>query len=352
MKDWLESAEAIGAVDAVLAGVGLTHGNRKTRAGAWKNGERIKRPRTSNAAAAKKRKLGTPGVVSVPAWEKLPWLHAGFSTRQGGASTAYGDGELNLGWTREDAPEIVAQNRKRFLATVTAKSKFELATVRQFHSGMVRIIEKDHAPLSTPEGKAVLRGDALMTNVPGVLLGVQTADCIPVLIADKRTHAVAAFHAGWRGTLARIVERGIGTMQLRYGSRPQDLVAAVGPGIGACCYAVGEEVRFDFESQFAYAPELFTEVYDSDPIREKYPLLFLTARAPGHSNIGPQIHIDLWEANRRQLLDAGVLAKNITVVGECTGCAREKNGDRRYFSHRMEHGFTGRMMSVIGTTAR
>ena len=213
---------------------------------------------------------------------------------------------------------------------------------------MVRIVEKDHGPLAKPDGKAVLRGDALMTDVPGILLGVQTADCIPVLVADKRTHAVAAFHAGWRGTLARMVENGIGAMRLRYGSRPKDLIAAVGPGIGACCYAVGEEVRFEFESQFAYAPELFTEVYDSDPVREKYPLLFLTARAPGHSNIGPQIHIDLWEANRRQLLDAGIPAKNVSVVGECTGCAREKSGDRRYFSHRCEHGFTGRMMSAIG----
>jgi polyphenol oxidase len=347
MKDWLESAEAIGAVDDILANVGLTHGNRKTRTGAWKDGERVKRPRTSTAAP-KKRRLGAPGVVSVPEFQSLPWLRAGLSTRQGGASTAYGDGELNLGWTREDDPEIVAQNRQRFAQAVTGKGKFELATIRQFHSGMIRIIEKDHGPLATANGKAVLRGDGLMTDVPGILLGVQTADCIPVLVADTRTHAVAAFHAGWRGTLARIVERGIGTMQLRYGSRPEDIVAAVGPGIGACCYAVGEEVRFDFESQFAYAPELFTEVYDSDPIREKYPLLFLTARAPGHSNIGPQIHIDLWEANRRQLLDAGVSAKNITVVGECSGCAREKSGERRYFSHRMEHGYTGRMMSIIG----
>jgi copper oxidase (laccase) domain-containing protein len=159
---------------------------------------------------------------------------------------------------------------------------------------------------------------------------------------------VAAFHAGWRGTLARIVERGIGTMRLRYGSRPEDLVAAVGPGIGACCYAVGEDVRFEFESQFAYGRDLFSEVYDSDPVRDKYPLLFMTARAPGHSDIGPQIHVDLWEANRRQLLDAGVGAGDITVIGECTGCAREKNGERRYYSHRMEHGYAGRMMGVIG----
>jgi YfiH family protein len=213
---------------------------------------------------------------------------------------------------------------------------------------MVRLVERGAGSLSTAEGKAVLRGDGLMTRERRLLLGVQTADCVPVLVADTRTRAVAAFHAGWRGTLARIVERGVGTMQREFGSRPKDLVAAIGPAIGACCFAVGEEVRFEFGSQFGYAPELFSEVYDSDPVRQKYPMLFLTARAPGHSNLGPQIHLDLWEANRRQLLDAGVKAKAISVVGECTACARLKNGRRRYFSHRAEHGFTGRMLSVIG----
>jgi len=159
---------------------------------------------------------------------------------------------------------------------------------------------------------------------------------------------VAAFHAGWRGTLGRIVERGIGRMRLRYGSRPEDLIAAIGPSISACCYSVGEEVRHEFESQFAYAPQLFSEVYDSDPVKEKYPLLFLTARAPGHSNIGPQVHLDLWEANRRQLLDAGLREKNISVIGECTACTRIKNGRLKYYSHRGESGFAGRMMGVIG----
>jgi hypothetical protein len=194
----------------------------------------------------------------------------------------------------------------------------------------------------------VLRGDALMTRQRGLLLGIQTADCVPVLIADTKTRAVAAFHAGWRGTLARIVERGVGTMRLEFGSQPKNLIAAIGPAVGACCYSVGEEVRHEFESQFVYAPELFSEVYDSDPVRDKYPMLFLTARAPGHSNIGPQIHLDLHEANRRQLLDAGVSAKAITVVGECTACARLRDGRRKYFSHRAEHGFTGRMLSAIG----
>jgi YfiH family protein len=228
-----------------------------------------------------------------------------------------------------------------------------LVTLHQFHSGMVRMVEAGDCAregrLQTAEGRAVLRGDGMMTNLPGVFLGIQTADCVPVLVADVRRRAVATFHAGWRGTLARIVERGIGAMRLRYGSLPQDLLAVVGPSIGPCCYAVGEEVRFEFESQFAYAPQLFSEVYDSDPVREKYPLLFLTARAPGHSNIGPQIHLDLWQANRRQLLDAGIPAKRIMVIGECTACAGLGTAaGRKYFSHRAESGFTGRMMAVVG----
>jgi YfiH family protein len=348
MTKWLESREAIGAVDAVLAGVGLQHGRRATRTGSWSGGERIKLAKCSSGGEVARR--GSAGVVKIAAWEKYPWLQAGFSTRQGGGSRVYSFGEVgeqNLGWTKEDEAETVAENRRRFVAAVAGKGKHELVTMRQFHSGMVRLVSPGET-LATADGKAVLRGDGLMTREAGVLLGVQTADCVPVLIADTRTRAVAAFHAGWRGTLARIVERGIGTMQMEFGSRPKDLVAAIGPAIRSCCFAVGEEVRFEFESQFAYAPELFTEVYDSDPVREKYPLLFLTARAPGHSNIGPQIHLDLQEANRRQLLDAGLKANAISVVAECTSCARLKGGRRKYFSHRAESGFTGRMLAVVG----
>lgn len=295
------------------------------------------------------------GMVTVPAWRPYRWLVAGFSTRQGGRSTAYSTGnhpEQNLGFTQEDDPAWVLENRRQFVTAVARRAKVksapELVTIRQCHTGIIRGVERGDLPLLMEDGKALLRGDALFTGDAGILLGILTADCVPVLIADTRTHAVAAFHAGWRGTLARIVERGVGTLQREFGSRPKDLIAAIGPAIGACCFAVGDEVRQEFESQFAYAPQLFSEVYDSDPVREKYPMLFLTARAPGHSDLGPQIHMDLWEANRRQLMDAGLKASAISVVGECTACARLKDGRRKYFSHRAEHGFTGRMLSVIG----
>jgi YfiH family protein len=186
-----------------------------------------------------------------------------------------------------------------------------------------------------------------MTDEPGILLGVQTADCIPVLVADSKRRVVAAFHAGWRGTVKRIVESGVGRMRLEFGSRPEDLIAAIGPGIGVCCYAVGEELLSSFESQFAYADELFREVDDTDPVRNKYPMLFLTQRAPGHSPIGPSLHVDLVKANRRQLLDAGLRPRSIQAVGGCTSCHREL-----FFSHRASHGHAGRMMSVIGIRPR
>ena len=364
-----DDAEATGEVDDLLSSVGLGHGRRKTLAGSWQNGERM----TKTTRACQKTLHGPSAVhgddgtrsdkaakrvepVRAPSWLRYAWLRHGFSTRAAGVSTIYdsggGNGSLNLGWTQQDDAANVAENRRRFMAEI-AGGPAQAVTLRQFHSAMLRTVETNDlahpARQRTADGRAVLRGDGMMTDVPGVFLGIQTADCVPVLVADVRSRAVAAFHAGWRGTLARIVERGIGTMRLRYGSRPEDLVATIGPSIGPCCYPVGEEVRFEFESQFAYARELFSEIFDSDPVRDKYPLLFLTARAPGHSNIGPQIHLNLWQANLRQLLDAGIPARRITVIGECTACAGLGTAaGRKYFSHRAESGFTGRMMAVIG----
>jgi YfiH family protein len=307
------------------------------------------RPSEHSRKQQKQRRADTAGikVMQVPAWSELPWLMHGFSTRTGGMTTVYKPdartGELNLGFTASDSKETVLVNRRLFASAVSKKAApAPLVTLKQIHSSIVQVVGKTDAG-----DEAKHKADGMMTNKPGILLGIQTADCIPVLVADRKKRAVAAFHAGWRGTLKRIVENGVGRMRMEFGSRPEDMIAAIGPGIGACCYAVGEEVRMEFESQFAYAPELFSEVYDSDPVKEKYPLLFLTARAPGHSNIGPALHLDLVEANRRQLLDAGLSPKNIFIQGDCTSCRTD-----RYFSHRADHGFTGRSLSVIGVQGK
>lgn len=291
-------------------------------------------------ATAKKRKspASQPEILRAEIFVRQPWLLQGWSTRQGGSSDVYGRGALNLGFTSDDTRENVQQNRQVFLHTLGAEKNKKLlpfVTLRQIHSSHIYLVDR---PFSKPLG-----GDGMVTNKPGFILGIQTADCLPVLIADPRKKAIGAFHAGWRGTLGRIVEKGVGLMRMHFGSDPAQLIAAIGPGIGGCCYSVGEEVRAEFESQFSYAEELFHSVFDSDPVREKYPLLFMTARAPGHSNIGPQLHLDLVKANQRQLLSAGVKEENINASTLCTACNR-----KLLFSHRAEHGKTGRMMAAIG----
>jgi len=232
----------------------------------------------------------------------------------------------------------VEWNRAAFLRALGATSSrkvWPLVNLRQIHSDII------HHVAGVPE--QTLAGDGLITATPGLMVGVLTADCLPVVILDPKTRAVGVFHAGWRGTLRRIVEKGAGEMRRHFGSRARDLQAVIGPGIGACCYEVGEEVRGQFESQFEYGAELFREVKESDPVRERYPLLFLTARAPGHIELPVHLFLNLVEANRRQLRAAGVPAKNIQALELCTACYMEQ-----LFSHRKENGRTGRMMGVAG----
>ena len=285
---------------------------------------------------------------------QLPWLLHGFSTRAGGSSRPYGKGDLNLGFTKDDSRAAVERNRAAFLREIgavtrkrrnskttsrTAGSLWPLITLRQIHSDIIHCID------SIPEEQ--LAGDGMITATPGLLLGIQTADCLPVILVDAKRQVVGVFHAGWRGTLQRIVEKGVGEMHRCFGSRPRDIKATIGPGIQGCCYNVGEEVRTKFESQFEYGASLFREIKESDPVREKYPLLFLSARAPGHSNLPTKIFLDLVEANRQQLLAAGVLAKNIESSPLCTSCHPEL-----LFSYRAEKGKTGRLMSVAGIRER
>jgi hypothetical protein len=277
--------------------------------------------------------------LRAPVLASLPWLVHGFSTRPGGASGCYGGKTLNLGLTEHDTKTNVERNRQAFLTAVkavgTSGDRWPLVQVKQIHSAIVHRVD---APTQAPQA-----GDGLITNTPALLLGIKTADCVPVLIVDVKRRVVGAFHAGWRGTAARIVEKGVGEMRRQFGSLPRDLRAAIGPCVRSCCYSIGPEVRAEFESQFSYADELFEEVFDSNAIHIRYPLLFLNQRAPGHGDLGPEIHLNLVDANRRQLKDAGVRDAHINVIEGCTAC-----DTKRFFSHRQEFGKTGRMMAVVG----
>ena len=269
---------------------------------------------------------------------RIPWLVYGFSTRVGGCSRVYGGNALNLGFTRHDSRSAVERNHAAFLRQIGAAQDgrpWPLVTLRQIHSDLI------HCVTDVPDTQLV--GDGLITATPGLLLAIQTADCLPIILVDTKRPAVGVFHAGWRGSVQRIVEKGVGELCRCFGTQPRDLKADIGPGIHSCCYEVSPEVREQFESQFAYAADLFQEIKESDPIREKYPLQFLSARPPGYSHLLKKIFLDLVEANRRQLVVAGVPARNISASPLCTACRTDL-----LFSYRAEKGVTGRMMGVVG----
>jgi YfiH family protein len=274
-------------------------------------------------------------IVESNALAKLGWLAHGFSTRPGGASLLDGTRVLNLGFTDWDERKRVETNRFKFQAAIGAKHA-RLITLRQIHSDLIHVAAKP--ALDAPAG------DALITHAPDLLLGVQTADCVPILLADTRRYVVAAIHAGWRGTIARIVVKALGRMHMEYGTRPGDVVAALGPAIGRCCYAVGSDVARLFAAQFAGAANWFDGPFDQlaygeDPLW----LPWLTMMPPGHVPPPPRVQLDLRAANRWQLIDAGVPETQIDVSDLCTACRTHL-----LFSYRREGAKAGRMMAVIG----
>lgn len=180
-----------------------------------------------------------------------------------------------------------------------------LATLHQIHSDTVVAAHGRSGCLGD--------GDALLENTPGSLVAVKTADCIPLLLVDPVNRAVAAVHAGWRGSARNITARAIAAMEKEFGTRPADLHVAIGPGIGPCCYQVGPEVAAEFAQ------------YDS-VLR----------------NSTLRIFLDLGEINRRQAAASGVDTSRIYMAGICTMC------DQDFHSYRRDRHAAGRMLSVVG----
>ncbi len=247
--------------------------------------------------------------------ERLGFKNA-FSMRLGGVSPLP-DNSLSLGNFSQDERDNVVENRRRFLAALEADG-WPLVTAKQIHSADVRSVADADDALTEPQA-----ADALTANVARIMLAIQTADCMPILIADERTRAFAAVHAGWRGTLAGIVARTVERMQQQYGSRAEDLHAAFGPAICAEVFEVGAEVLEAFRRRYDYAEELFSK---------------LQPNGKGHVNLNL--------ANTRQLIDAGVRPNRIYDSGLCTVLRNDL-----FFSYRLERGAekpVGRLMGVIG----
>ena len=301
---------------------------------------------TRNATWRLRRSNGLQ-ILESPALARLNWLVHGFSTRPGGASQFPAQHEaaprrrklLNLGFTEWDSRERVLENRKKFFASLGA-AKMRVVGLRQIHSDIIHVV----GAADVPQGEQAPKGDALITREPGVLLVVQTADCIPILLADTKNRAIAAIHSGWRGTAQRIAEKTLGRMQMEFGTRPQDVIAALGPGIGGCCYEVGHEVVKEFSAKFPKAREWFAGPFDTleNGDNDSNWLPWLTMRPPGHAPPPPRVQLDLIAANRAILASAGIAPEKIQSSDFCTSCRSDL-----FFSYRRER-TTGRMMAAIG----
>jgi YfiH family protein len=249
------------------------------------------------------------------------------TTRQGGYSQG-NYGEFNINRYCGDSEEAIRQNRQLLCQTLGIEDSC-LLMPHQVHLTETTVVDEAFLRLSSDEQKLRLEGvDAVMTSVPGVCIGVSTADCIPVLLYDQAHHASCAIHAGWRGTVRRIVEKAVARMTEVYGSRPEEMVAQIGPGIHLESFEVGDEV---FE---AFAQEGF----QMESISRKYPVAGISA----DGSVMKKWHIDLPMCNRQQLLAAGLPDEQIAVSPVCTFQQSET-----YFSARRLGINSGRIFTGI-----
>jgi YfiH family protein len=254
-------------------------------------------------------------VLVCDALERVGFTN-GFSTRLGGVSP-FPTNDLNLSGFDEDSAENIAENRRRFLSVF--ESDFRLTTVWQVHGDDIKLVA-DENDVETSDQKF----DALISDLHGVLVGVKTADCVPVLLGDPTTGAFAAIHAGWRGTARSIVSKAIDEMAEAFGTDPANLVCAIGPAACGRNYEIGQDVIDAFAQSFSSSDKYFTATRD------------------GHALV------DLHMANKDQLLQKGVPERSVFISSLCT---MERTD--LFFSYRVEkkkYGKTGRLLSVIGRT--
>ena len=241
----------------------------------------------------------------------------GFSARQGGVSPAPFD-TLNMALHVGDDPAHVRENRRRYLAALGLDAE-RICTIRQVHgTEIVRATRRDAGRGAWDYDDALADADAIITNDRGVPLMLCYADCVPVLLYDPVHHAAGVVHAGWKGTVQRIAAQTIVHMGEEFGTAPSDVLAGIGPSIGAGCYTVGIEVAEHFRAAFpAHAEKI---------VQER----------------NGEIHLDLWTANHVQITETGVLEENIDHADICTSC------DRSFFySYRGAGGRTGRLAAVM-----
>jgi len=215
--------------------------------------------------------------------------------------------------TGEDEKTIIS-NRDLVAKELQTTKPLHFIVANQTHSDNIHIVTEDKTKGWKSLSDAIEECDALITDRPHVMLTILTADCVPILLYDTKNHVIAAIHAGWKGTKAQIASKTITKMKETFNTKVEDIIAAIAPSIGACCYEVGEDVA----QHFFDTPQGFRQVQD------KYML-------------------DLPQINKIQLLQAGLKEEHIEMSNICTACDVE-----HFFSYRKEQGCSGRFMSMIG----
>lgn len=248
------------------------------------------------------------------ALDELGFVNHAFTTRLGGNSEGYLSA-MNLSFSRE-ARETVEQNYD-ILSRAEGFCKQRFTLTDQVHTDKIRIVGEAEAGMGMSKPTDIIGTDGLVTDLPETPLIAFIADCGGILLADRKHKAVSAVHSGWRGTLAQITQKALAAMRTAYGTDPKDIVAAIGPSIGPCCYEVGSEVRDEFIKAWQ------TDVMFTAGDNGKYLL-------------------DLWLANRMVLELAGVPAEQIFCCEECTMCHSDL-----YYSHRATQGKRGNLGAII-----
>jgi len=262
------------------------------------------------------RSCGSIRWLAAGSFDAAGGVAHGFSTRLGGVSSGIWE-SMNLGTTRGDDPDCVRENYRLFCSAIGADAS-SIVMSNQIHSDVIKVVSREDVKkdLYDPEGYEV---DGLITNVPGIVLTIFSADCLPMLFYDPVRRVAAAAHAGWRGTALGIAARAAQKMTDIYGSKPENILAAIGPGISKCCFETHKDV-----------PDAMYEAFGEDAGEFIEPLA------------GGKYKVDLKGINALILKRSGLIPEHIAVSSDCTMCLPGK-----YWSHRATQGIRGSQAAMI-----
>lgn len=257
--------------------------------------------------------------LTYPAFEEMPEIVHGFSTRLGGVSEGIYS-SMNLSFTRGDKEEAVKENYRR-ISSAMGFAMENIVTSDQTHTANVRRVTEEDRGNGITKPRPYKDVDGMITNVPGIVLATFYADCVPLYFVDPVQKAIGLSHSGWRGTVSKIGKITVEKMSEEYGTRPEELYAAVGPSICQKCYEVSEDVAEEFRR--AFDPKYWNTLF--------------------YKKENGKYQLNLWEANHIVLLESGIPEDHISMPNLCTCCNPEF-----LFSHRASKGKRGNLGAFLG----